>query len=260
MRSAHRTFELTEKIFSKSFSVIVNALEGNKHLTRDELMDLLKRKRTSVNEYRSLHIMLMAEIEGIVCSGSLRGNKQTYTLLNERVLKKKNFNKEESLAELAFRYFSSHCPATLQDFAWWSGLTAADAKNALELVKNKFVPETIGTKTYWFSDCFSFPKNERKFFLLPAYDEFLISYKDRSASLPVLHNKTIISNNGIFFPTMVLNGQVVGLWKRTIKKDGLFIETRFFSPVKRTVKKLVDEAAVKLAMFLNTKPESIRYT
>jgi hypothetical protein len=35
--------------------------------------------------------------------------------------------REEALAELSERYFTSHGPASLQDFTWWSGLTVADA-------------------------------------------------------------------------------------------------------------------------------------
>jgi hypothetical protein len=134
-RSRHKELGLTEKILAKSNSIIAKALSGGKHLSREELMALLEKSRIDTGNQKSYHLMHVAELNGVVCSGKINEKKQTYALLEERVQKPKSLTREEALARLAQKYFTSHCPATLQDFTWWSGLSAIDARHALEMVK-----------------------------------------------------------------------------------------------------------------------------
>src|SRR6185312_7674823 len=160
------------------------ALSGGKHVTREELMMLLKKARIEITSERSYHLMYQAELNGIVCSGIMKGKNHTYASLEERVKKTKQIPREEALAKLAERYFTSHCPATVEDFIWWSGLNKTDGRHALEMIKRNFISETIKSKTYWFTNSFSIPlKNKSSLYLLPAFDEFIISYKDRTAIL-----------------------------------------------------------------------------
>ena len=116
----------------------------------------------ATDENRSLHLLLRAELDGIVCSGATKAGKQTYALLEERVPKTKPLTKEEALAKLAKKYFTSHCPATLQDFVWWSGLSVGEARHALEMVKSDFVSATIASQTQGFDRNSSY--TIRKFF------------------------------------------------------------------------------------------------
>jgi hypothetical protein len=173
-----------------------------------------------------------------------------------RVPKTEHLTKEEALEKLAKKYFSSHCPATLQDFVWWSGLPFKDAKHALEMLKTYLVSETIDSHNYWFTNLFHIPKADiESVFLLPAYDEFLISYKNRSASFLFENHKKTISNNGIFRPVIVVNGQVIGIWKRTIKKDTVIVETELFKQIDNNTKILIEKEAVSFAHFLGKKTD-----
>lgn len=252
-KSRHATLGLTADVLKKANMLIIKALSGGKHLTREALMAILNKAKITTDIYRSSHIMLCAELDGIVCSGAAQGNKPTYALLSERVKQKKSLTREEALAQLAQRYFVSHCPATLQDFIWWSGLSVKDARHGLEMVKSNFITETIGTETYWLTNTFNISKNKSSLYLLPAFDEFIISYRNRSASLPLDHHKKAISSNGIFRPVIVLNGQVIGLWKRAIKKDKLSIEANLFQSQHKSIIKLIEEAAEKFESFLDKK-------
>ena len=164
--------------------------------------------------------MLQAELAGLVCSGTTFEKKQTYALLEERVPKKKILSREEGLASLAKKYFSSHCPASLKDFIWWSGLPVGDAKLALELIKQDLTPESVEGETYWIAKNFVCKKISRSVYLLPAYDEFLVSYKNRNASLAPQYRASALSGNGIFYPVIISNGTVTGLWKRTTGRAG----------------------------------------
>jgi hypothetical protein len=251
LKTRHKQLELTDALCNKSNKLIEKALTKNGHLTRKELVAALKAAKFAVDENRSSHLLLWAELDGLICSGHLKDKEPTYALLNEWVPKKKTLNKEESLAELAGRYFNSHAPATLQDFVWWSGLNITEAKQALGLIKDNFQSATIGDKMYWLPQSFSFPvKKQSAVYLLPAFDEYIISYKDRSAILSDKNTKTAISDNGIFWPVIIINGKATGVWKRTIKKDKTIVETTFFTAPPSAIKKSLKKAAEAYGQYL----------
>ncbi len=254
LNSRHKFLGFTQSIIKKSFKIIEQNLAGGNHLSREELMNKLKKAKIDISENRSSHIMLVAELDQLVCSGVAMGKKQTYALFDERVPKSKSLRREEALAKLAERYFTSHGPATLKDFVWWSGLPVTDARKAIEMVKSKFISEIIDEKEYWFRDSIKIPKKVKEsVYLLPAYDEFTISYKDRSAVLNSKTSDKAISNNGIFRPIIVVNGQVVGLWKTVKTKDKIEIETKFFVQPDKRVKSLIEKSVKEFRGFYQLK-------
>ncbi len=223
-----KKFELDSNLLNHCKAIIEQTLRDNQHLTRDKIMLELNTHGIQTDDIRSALIMMDAEQDGIVCNGMMQGKQFTYALLDERVPPTKMLSKEDALAELAKRYFQSHGPATLQDFIWWSGLTAGNAKLALELIKPSLHFFTVEQQTYWFTELANYKSlSTPSIHFLPAFDEFLISYKDRSASLTPSLNKDIITTNGIFNPSILVNGKVVGSWKRSFKKDTVHIEMNF---------------------------------
>lgn len=249
----NQQFGLTDAVCLKSNKIIAKTLE-NRQLTREELMSELQKHNIPTDELRSTHLMFSAELEGIVCNGSRRGKQFTYALLDERVPPAKPLHKEEALAKLALRYFTSHGPATLKDFAWWSGLPAADARNALESAKSGLHAEKIGATEYWYPLSDKMPlvaANSVHF--LPAFDEFMVGYTDRSASLNPAFTKSAITGNGIFKPIIVVNGKVIGLWKRSVKKDRVSVETFYFDPRERLKKNAALTATEPFGAFLGLK-------
>ena len=204
-----------------------------------------------MNDNRLAHILLYAELDGILCSGPPVGSKHTYALLEERVPKKADLNRDEALAELARRYFVSHGPATLQDFTWWSGLPAKDARRAVEMAKPGLVSEEVESRTYWADGSRSrAAKRSSDLHLLPAFDEYLLAYKDRAASILSQHQRVAISTNGIFYPTVVLDGKVIGLWRRTIGKDQVVVSHKLFRPLDQRARRMMDRAARRFGAFM----------
>ncbi len=258
MKSRHRVLGLTESHLERSNETIAKALEG-KQLTRGELIsELEKAGIPTAGDNRASHMFRVAELTGIMCSGATDGNKETYALLSERVPKATSLSREAALAALARRYFNSHCPANLNDFIWWSGLSVSEAKQALDLVKSDFVPVAIDSQNYWFPNSYEVPEaGEHGVYLLPAFDEYLISYKDRSASLPFKDFNKAVFINGIFRPIVVVNGQVKGIWKRTIKKDRVVVETELFCKTGKTTLARIKAAAAKYGRFLGKETEII---
>lgn len=254
MKGINKKSGLTANVFKKCHSIIEKSLKGENHLSRNELLTKLAKVGISTDSNRASLILLNAESEGIICSGKMKENQPTYSLLEEMIPGKKNFNKEEIFFSLASKYFKSRSPATLQDFLWWSGLSVKDGKTSLELVKNDFCIERINNKDYILPNSFKFSaKSEKNFFLLPAFDEFLISYKDRSELINSDHQSKIFSNNGIFYPLIVKNGKVIGRWKRETKNDKILIHCHFFESANFKNYFLLKEQVKKFGVFLNVK-------
>jgi hypothetical protein len=251
-KSRRKELELTPDVLKKSNGILEKILKGKNHLTRDEIIVHLEKAKIKTHDNRAAHLMFVAELSGIICSGKGKGNNTTYALLSERIsTKPKSLPREKALEKLALKYFSSHGPATLKDFTWWSGLSTADSRKALEMVQPELHSEKVENETYWFSG--SLLKSKAKpdpVYLLPAFDEFIISYKDRTAAMIPEHHKKAVSNNGIFRPIILVNGSVIGIWKRTIKKDTVIIEPEFFkAPDKKTINQ-IEEKAEEIAVFL----------
>ncbi len=252
-RSRDKDLGLTDDTFKRVNTIIRKALEGSRHLTREELSNVLQRAKIDVDSAKMNHFMLRAELDAIVCSGSIHNKKQTYALLDERVPKTKKLSKDEALDKLARRYFTSHSPASLADFVWWSGLSTTEARQAMEMIQADFTAEKINSQTYLFANTNNSSTTADRLHLLPAFDEFIISYKDRTAMLDSDNHSKAISSNGIFRPTIVYNGKVIGLWKKVVKKSTPTVEPNFFQRPSKTVKQLVEDAAARYEAFLTTK-------
>jgi hypothetical protein len=232
--SMYRKFELDNATFLHAHAALIKALQGDKQLTRQELALALQQAGIATdNPLRVSLILMHAELDGVICSGARHDRQFTYALLAERAPHARTSSRDEALAELARRYFTGHGPATLQDFVWWSGLTTTDAKAGLEMVKAQLIREAIDGLTYWFSA--SMPSTEepsQTTYLLPNYDEYIVGYKNRDAVFDASHTQKLDARGNVLFNhTIVMNGRIVGTWKRTIKKDTVIITPDFFTPL-----------------------------
>lgn len=253
--SAGKKYGYDEKKFDQVNTKIEKLLTGNNHLTRDEIMQELNIKKSSSEDFLSAAIMMNAELDGLVCNGKMKGKQITYALLEERVSKPKSkLTKEEALSKLAKRYFESHGPATLTDFSWWSGFPPTTCKLAINAIELQLNSIEIENQKYWFGNDISKDSNFREsIHFLPAFDEILISYKTREASILSEHQSKAFTNNGIFKPIILENGKVIGIWKRTIKKDHAKIETQFFHGTESHKKAILFEGIKAFENYLETK-------
>jgi len=245
----HRKLGMDAAVLKNSRVIIIKALQRHNYLTREELTIHLNKGKIDTSDIRLGFLLMDAELDGIICSGPRKGNKFTYALLAERVSKIKLLDKDESIATLAKTYFQSHGPATRRDFAWWSGLTLTESKLGIELNKKQLSSETIDNQTYWFVKNTASVKEQQQVHLLPAYDEYTVAYKDRSLVLPA--NCIKPTGNGIFKPTIVVNGQVAGTWKSSFVKDKVLIELTFINKVADIFKIAAHKEALRYATFLD---------
>jgi hypothetical protein len=225
-----RQLGLDKDVFKKSNAALTKALRGGKQLTRAELATVLQKAGVSTDGLRLGHLTAHAEIDGVICSGARRGKQHTYALLEERAPQARTLELDESLAELAKRYFRSHGPATIQDFVWWSGLPVYDARKGIELIKSQLECETIQEKTYWFGSTSSVRKPSAMVHLLPNYDEYTVGYTDRTPIFDAVHRDKLDPRGNILFQHAILiDGLIVGTWKRTVKKNEVVINLVLFT-------------------------------
>jgi hypothetical protein len=246
-----REFDIDAAVIAQSRDLFVRALQGGWQLTRDAMYEVLEAGNISARGQRGLHILWWLAQEGLICFGAREGRQQTFVLLDEWLPEAKRMQKDEALAELAKRYFTSRGPATLQDFAWWSGLTVADAKAGLDMAGPRLVRETIGDQDYWLSSSTAFEREKSPaVHVLPAYDEYTVAYSDRSAVLDPAHAKRAATGNGIFYPILVIDGQVVGTWKRTLKRGEVVVTPNPFTSLNKSQMRALLPVARRYGAFL----------
>jgi Winged helix DNA-binding domain len=172
---------LDAAVMTRATAVLEGALGDRGCLSRRELATEVERAGLPATSRHLAHIVMYAELEGVVCSGPRRGKQFTYALVSERAPAAPRLSRDEALAELTRRYFRSHGPATIRDFVWWSGLTVADARRGLEMIGAK--GHDVDGFRYWTVGRVTPIVVSRKttVHLLPIYDEYLVAYRDHHA-------------------------------------------------------------------------------
>ena len=238
----YRKLELDDATFKRSRKVLERALNDGKHLPRSDLRRRLNESGVEANDtVRLAHILLRAELDGVICSGPRVGKQFTYALFDERVPATNTIARDEALAKLTRLYFRSHGPATLQDFTWWSGLTVTDTKRGLELAGRRFEKTTIEETVYWGLRSSETPAHSSATaYLLPAYDEYFVAYKDRQSALDV---NTSLTTWDLLGPTVVIDGMAVGRWKKSN-------DFEFSRVLKKTEQAAIDQASKRYKEFL----------
>jgi hypothetical protein len=248
----HRDLELDAPIFRKAERALTKALEGGRQLTRDGVRRAFEGAKLKLEGQQLYHCLWQLAQEKLLCYGLNEGKQPTYRLLSEWVPDPRHkLTTEDALAQLARRYFSSHGPASLQDLMRWADINAREAKLGVAGTADSLVAEEFDGVTYWRARDPQPSAAGKQLFLLPGFDEYVLGYKDRSQFLPAEHaNKIVPGGNGVFRPTIVYDGEVIGTWKATPRKGGLLVEPSPFARIAPAQSKLFVRAAADYARFL----------
>lgn len=254
----HHNLDLDEAVFSRSRALLTKAMRGGKLMTRAEVMGLMNKAGISTDGGRGYHLLWYHSLTGLLVAGPMNGKQQTFTLLDGWIKKSAHRSRASGLAELTKKYFISHGPATMQDFAWWSGLTMSDVKAGLAANTAVLASIKIDGGEYWMKKGLKAAPAKPRAFLLPGFDEYLLGYQDRHHVLPREHaDKIVPGGNGMFLPTIIVNGQVVGTWKKTIKKDTVAIKLRPFRKLSKAELTLLQTPARQYGRFLGLDPKLV---
>jgi hypothetical protein len=261
MAAYDRQMALDESLFRRSEAVLDKALAGGKALAREELGRALTAAGIAASGQRLAHIMMRAELDALVASGPRRGKQFTYALLDERAPPGPMLARHEALGELARRYFSSHGPALVSDFAWWSGLTVADARRGIDAVGARLTSAIVDGKTFWFAPGTGEEKARRAravVHLLPNYDELVVAYHDRAASLaPGAAKKLADRPDVVLSHVVVVDGRIVGGWRRLEAKRAMIVETALATRIDARARTALGAVTARFQAFLG-RPVKLR--
>ncbi|MDA4122115.1 MAG: winged helix DNA-binding domain-containing protein [Thaumarchaeota archaeon] len=254
-----RKLGLSDNTVKKCEALFRSALERDHRLTRGEMYKVLKDGGIQFPGILGYHLLYRAAWDGVICFGAHEGKQATFELLDERAARKTELSGAQALAQLASKYFTSRGPATIKDFAWWSGLTVSDAKGGVEIASPSLVKEEIEGKTYYAArDTPGLDAGDTSLHLLPAFDEYLVGYSDRSAMLGSEATQRLLRSgkialthsNGIFLPVVVADGLVVGTWKRKDERDGVVVTVQPFMKLDHALHGGIKKAAERYGDFL----------
>jgi len=256
--SRDRHLGLGDDAIRRAEGLFVKALKREGQLTRDEMYKVLEKGGMDVAGPLGCHLLDRAAWDAVICFGAHQGKQPTFELLEERIASRRELSDGQALAELASRYFTSHGPATIKDYVWWSGLKVSDAKAGIEGASPNLSSEEIEGKTYYMSKPSRPDAEAAGVHLLPAFDEYLVGYADRSAMLGDADTQRMLKSgkvvfthsNGIFLPVVVQDGEVVGTWRRKSGKGSVVLVIRPFAKLNEENRKGVMEAASRYGEFL----------
>ena len=253
----YRTLGLDKAAFTRGSRLLLRALEGGRSLTRPEAYALLDRGGVASHSQRGLHVLFHLSHRGLICQGPRRERQPTFVLLEEWIRPSKAPSRDQALATLATRYFSSHGPATLSDFVWWSGLRVKDARLAIDAAGAGLTQETWDARTWW-----SGPRTRARragrgeAVLLPPWDEYIVAYKDRQAATGHLPNHAEQRLRTVGSSLLLIDGRVRGAWRMTARARSARFAAEYWTPVSAAEKQAVREAARRYGRFFGLELEA----
>ena len=244
-----RQLGIDARVRARTAARLADALRG-RALTRAEVAALL-----GATGQRLAHLLIHPELDALICSGPPRGAHQTYALVDERIAPARALDRDEALATLTERYFTSHGPATVKDLQWWSSLPRADILRGIELAGDRLAREERGGLTFWDSGAAA-PRRSAKpvVHLLQAYDEYSVGYSESKYLLahegvdPGFSGSRTVFNN-----LVLLDGLLVGRWKRSAVGGEIAIETRLQVRLARAAADALAAAAAAHVAFLGSR-------
>ncbi len=248
---------LDSQVFELSREIITDVLDEQGQVTRSDLMAALEKKGVSIAGQRGYHILWHLALKGTICFGPMVNREPTFVLLDEWVPSGRDVTREQALEMLAVRYFSGHGPATAQDLAWWSGLTLAEVSEGIDAAGPRLHKEMHGGITHFHVTSSPRASMEPRVLLLPAFDGYVIGYKERSALLDGERSKKELSSNGVFYPALLIDGRAQGTWRGKKVRKGISIDIKPFSPVDPSFFDPLEAAAERYGSFLGV-PVSVQ--
>jgi hypothetical protein len=254
--SGFRALDLDRAVLARCRRVIERAFRGHAALTRRAIAAALEAAGIAARDVRLGHIMMHAELEGLICSGPRAGKQFTYALVDARVPGAPPRRRDEALADLTTRFFSSHGPATLRDFAWWSGLTQADGRRGLEMQDRPPASVELDGDRYWFVESAqtiapsAAPAPRRRARLLPTYDEYLVAYQRRAALFGRNPLVAQWQRTTAYTSALLLDARLAGSWRATSSAAGVSVAVAPDRPLSSPETRAITRAAADYAQFL----------
>ena len=237
----------------RSAKALAAALRGGNQLTRAEAAAVLTAAGIGVDGQRLPYLLMHAELDALICSGPRRGKQHTYVLLEERAPDARDLPRDEALAELARRYFTSHGPAPAKDFATWASLTLAEVRAAVEAAGPALRSEELGGLVFWSgagaaqqAPALRSPVVR----LVQGYDEYIMGYTETKRVIAPPGRAWSAADRPVANLVILLDGRVAGFWRRSIRRDEVVVEVALLEPLDDAQTAALEAEATRYGEFL----------
>jgi DNA glycosylase AlkZ-like len=238
-RRARLAVGLTDALLERAVDALPAVLRASAPVTRSELVDRLRNVGVAMNGkgQAPAHLVVVASLQGILCCGpDTDSGKSTHVLLDEWA-PRQNGKPADPLGELARRYLLGHGPASVSDFAAWSGLPTAEARDAIVRVADDFEEAVIEGEPAWFEVPTGSGAHVVR--LLGGFDAYLLAYRQRTFALDPLHSARVHPGGGMIRPVVLVDGHVEGTWH---SRSGR-IDVEWFGQERNGFEQEVDDVA-----------------
>jgi hypothetical protein len=246
----YRELELDDAAFKRARRILGRALQGGRRFTRGHAYAALEQGGVSPKGQRGIHILGHLAQQGVLCLGPREGRQATFVLLDEWLPAAADPPRAHALAMLAERYFASHGPATVHDFAWWSGLVMKDAHEGIGAAGSRLAGETRDGRRWWSAAATrkAAPRKGPIAVLLPPWDEYMVGYKDRAAAGEPAAGRDPAGL--IAMPLILIDGRVRGSWKRSLATPTARVSLELWTPITKDERRALEKAATRYGAFM----------
>ncbi len=243
---------------AKAVAALRGALESYGPMTRAEIADRLSGLDVPVEGQGVYHLVRLAALERIVCLGPDAGGESTYDLLDRWLPASRPV--EDPRAELARMYVHAYGPAGPDDLAAWSGLPLRASRAAFEGIVGELVHVSIEGTPAWIpasrADWLHSPSPQAPTVrLLPAFDTYLLGYRERDLGVSPEHVRRVHPGGGIIRPTLMIDGRAAGVWARKRTRRSIVVTVTPFDDLSLEIMPGIEEEAADVGRFLGADAE-----
>jgi Winged helix DNA-binding domain len=228
---------------------IERALSADGPLTRSELTERLERKGLPLAPSTRLHLFSLAVVTGMACLGPDQGGRPSLVLTRDWIGERPRHDRAKALTELARRYLRAFGPATETDLAGWAGLGLGEVRAGLAGVGEELTEVSVAGQRAWMPKRAARRPRGRYVRLLPAWDTYLMGYRDRGFVAQPAHWRRIMPGGGMLHPTIVVDGVAVGTWRGRRDRGSIRIEPKLFLEVDRGVGEAIEAEIADVLRF-----------
>jgi hypothetical protein len=247
----YRQERLDPATLDRGAELIIALLRGGHYRTRAELGAALAAEGLVASRFRLAYVIMNAELEGLICSGPMRGAQQTYALLDERA--PEAGSRTGDLGQLAWRFYAGHGPASVRDLARWATLTQSQADGATEAADSLLERVEVQGVPHWFDPAAEEAAGADRALLLPVYDEATLSYP--AVNFPRAEPYPQAAHPESSAGAVVVGEVNVGSWRREVRGKNVVVDVAVAPGRSARELRLVAEAAEELAAFLGKQLE-----
>jgi len=253
LSSRHRQLGVDEHMIENSHRKLATILNSRQFRTAAEIGEELALVGLSLTSETVRHLLLLAELRGLVCSGPPRRTAHTYGLVDELIAPASPLDRATAARQLVRRFFSGHGPASEQDLRRWTTLTLAEIREALAGLDYVLETVTCEGTTLWLDPSVTVPREpRRRVALLPTFDEAYLPY--RSTSVPRIDGHPRGEEPHVFAEAgggvVIVDRRDAGWWKRTVRDHGpMTIQLGLATGLDTEQQQMIASEAAALAAF-----------